>query len=240
VTAVASFEAVGNILVVAMFVVPPAAAYMLTDRLSHMIAMSTVLAVVSAVSGHIGALVVPAWFGFQSTTTSGMMAVSAGVILLLAVAFGPRHGVVVKFARRQLLSWRILADDVIALLYRIGERGRTTRANVDHLQDILLADRLSLRTVLCWLHLRGEVIAADDEYLLTMSGEEHARALVRSHRLWEQYLVSEADYAPDRIHDKAEQFEHFTDRVLRDELEAATDAPAIDPHGSKIPPERDA
>src|SRR5690606_36781953 len=32
VTAVASFESVGNILVVAMFIVPPATAYLLTDR----------------------------------------------------------------------------------------------------------------------------------------------------------------------------------------------------------------
>ncbi len=80
VTAVASFETVGNILVVAMFIVPPAAAYMLTDRLTTMLALSVVLAALAAILGHLGALVVPAWFGYHSTTTAGMMAVAAGVI----------------------------------------------------------------------------------------------------------------------------------------------------------------
>ncbi|MEX0978103.1 MAG: metal ABC transporter permease, partial [Pirellulales bacterium] len=75
VTAVASFESVGNILVVAMFVVPAASAHLCTDRLGVMIAMSAVFAAAAAVLGHIGALVVPRWIGYHSTTTAGMMAV---------------------------------------------------------------------------------------------------------------------------------------------------------------------
>ena len=49
------------------------------------LALSVLLAVASAIVGHLGALTVPAWFGFQSTTTAGMMAVAAG---LLYPAFG--------------------------------------------------------------------------------------------------------------------------------------------------------
>ncbi len=55
VTAVASFESVGSVLVVAMFIVPPATAYMLTDRLQVMIGLSLVVAIFSAVLGHVGA-----------------------------------------------------------------------------------------------------------------------------------------------------------------------------------------
>ena len=237
ITAVASFEAVGNILVVAMFVVPPAAAYMLTDRLSHMVVLSTVLAVLSAVTGHVSAIVVPSWFGFKSTTTAGMMAVAAGVILLLAVLFGPRHGVLVKLVRRQFLSLRILADDVVALLYRLREKEPNAKTDLDDLREMLLADRFSLRAALAWLRWRGDVQALENAYQLTPSGQAHGGALVRSHRLWEQYLVSEADFAPDRIHDKAEQFEHFTDRQLRDQLDSETSRPERDPHGAAIPPE---
>lgn len=238
VTAVASFETVGSILVVAMFVVPPAAAYMLTDRLSHMIWLSVLLAALSAVMGHVGALVVPAWFGFQSTTTAGMMAVAAGLLLFLAAAFGPRHGVIVRAVRRRLLSASILADDVVALLYRINERGLETPATRQCLQDVLLADRTSLQLVLFWLTRRKQIERAGDLYQLTQPGQEHAQGLVRSHRLWEQYLTSYAGIEPDRLHDKAERFEHFTDRKLRDELSTATDAPSRDPHGTPIPAER--
>lgn len=239
VTAVASFETVGNILVVAMFVVPPAAAFMLTDRLGWMITISVVIAISSAVLGHVSAMTVPHFFGYGSTTTAGMMAVATGVLFMLAAAFGPRHGVIVKFVRRRLLAWKILADDVVALLFRLEERGNRGRADASTLADTLLADRFSLWAALWLLKRRGEVSIEQREVVLEDPGRQHARALVRSHRLWEQYLVSEVGVDSDRIHDKAERMEHFTDMKLRELLDAATDGAQIDPHGSPIPAERE-
>ncbi|MEZ6059964.1 MAG: metal ABC transporter permease [Planctomycetaceae bacterium] len=238
VTAVASFETVGSILVVAMLIVPPAAAYMLTDRLTTMIVLSVILAALSALLGHAAALIVPSWFGFGSTTTAGMMAVVAGLLFLLAAVLGPRHGILVKFVRRQVLALRILADDVVALLYRLEEKAETSAASLTSLQDLLLADQMSLRTVLKWLRIRDELDVTDSGYVLTEHGRARARGLVRSHRLWEQYLVSLAGIPTDRIHDKAERLEHFTDQELRDRLDEATEAPTIDPHGSEIPAEK--
>jgi manganese/zinc/iron transport system permease protein len=238
VTAVASFETVGNILVVAMFVVPPAAAYLLTDRLGRMVGLSVVLASLAAVVGHAGALVVPAWFGYQSTTTAGMMAVAAGLILFLAATLSPRHGVLVKLVRRRVLAWRILADDVIALLYRIEERGGVTKANLENVQGILLADGLWLRVVVAWLAWRGRVERTAAEFRLTPRGRSAAQGIVRSHRLWEQYLVSQVGVDAERIHAQAERLEHFTDESLREQLDEATGAPKVDPHGAPIPGER--
>jgi manganese/zinc/iron transport system permease protein len=240
VTAVASFECVGNILVVAMFIVPPAAACLLTDRLTTMIGLSVLLAAVSAVLGHVGALVVPAWFGFQSTSTSGMMAVAAGAILALAAAFGPHQGIVVRLCRRGLLAWGILAEDVLALLYRREERGPAGDTPQHELQSWLLADRFSLAAVVCILSWRGLLSGNAQGYRLTSRGQARARELVRSHRLWEHYLVSAAGLDSQRIHDKAEQFEHFTNPKLRAQLDSATNGPHVDPHGRPIPKERDA
>ncbi len=107
VTAVASFEAVGNILVVAMLIVPAAAAYMLTDRLSVMLGLSVVFGIASAVLGHVGAISVPAIFGYESTTTAGMMALAAGLLFALAALFGPRHGILSKLLHRRRLSAEI-------------------------------------------------------------------------------------------------------------------------------------
>jgi manganese/zinc/iron transport system permease protein len=237
ITAVASFESVGNILVVAMFVVPPATAYMLTDRLPWMIGLSVLLAASAAVIGHAGALTVPAWFGYQSTTTAGMMAVATGLGLVLAVAFAPRHGVVVKLIRQRLLSLRILSDDVLALLYRNGEGDGGEGTNLDRMHSVLLADRWSLRCALAALRLRKEIDRSNRLYGLTTRGWMRARGLVRAHRLWEQYLVSEGGFGTGQIHDKAERFEHFTDRKLRAELDRATGIPQVDPHGKPIPEE---
>ena len=84
---------------------------------------------------------------------------------------------------------------------------------------------------------KGWLAAMGDRYLLSDVGRQHAAALVRSHRLWEQYLASHAGLDATRIHDKAEQLEHFTDAELREQLHVATNAPTIDPHGSPIPEE---
>lgn len=100
VTTVAAFESVGSILVVAMLVVPAAAAHLLTDRLPAMIWISLLLAVGAAVLGHMGAIAVPAVFGYSSTSTAGMMAVTLGAMLVCTVLFGPRDGLLVRVVRR--------------------------------------------------------------------------------------------------------------------------------------------
>ncbi|MGB7342925.1 MAG: metal ABC transporter permease [Pirellulaceae bacterium] len=235
-TAVASFESVGSVLVVAMFVVPAAAAYMLTDRLAWMIGLSVVIGLASAVLGHGSAIVVPRWFGFESTTTASMMAVAAGGLFLLAALFGPKHGVMVKWVRRQLLSFRIVCDDIVALLYRCEEREKDCPDRRE-LAETLFASSWTISTALIALRRRGE-IAVGEMLQLTDEGRDRARELVRSHRLWEQYLVVETSAETDRIHDKAERFEHFTDRPLRDRLDRVTDAPETDPHGRPIPGEK--
>ncbi len=51
-TSVSSFESVGNILVVSMFIVPPATAWLLTKRMSSMVLLSGLLAAISAIVGH--------------------------------------------------------------------------------------------------------------------------------------------------------------------------------------------
>lgn len=96
ITTVAAFEAVGSIIVIAMLIVPAAAAHLLTDRLVTMVVLSVVLALLAAGLGHVAALTVPAWFGFESTSTSGMMAVVAGLIFAVVLLFAPRYGLLAK------------------------------------------------------------------------------------------------------------------------------------------------
>jgi manganese/zinc/iron transport system permease protein len=238
VTAVASFEAVGNILVVAMLIVPPAAAYLCTDRLRTMIVLSVVVAVLAAVGGHLGAIAVPRLFGYRSTTTAGMMATMAGLLFVLAVLFGPRQGVLVALARRSWLSLRILAEDILALLYRAEERSHAESVmNRDTVREILGPGAVSTSMALGMLRRRQEVALAADGYRLTARGRERAKTLLRTHRLWESYLETAAGMAERHIHEGAEQLEHYTDSGLRGELDREMAHPAIDPQGKPIPPE---
>ena len=237
VTAVASFETAGNILVVAMFVVPPATAFLLTERLGMMIFCATVVAMLSAAGGHLSAVLVPHLFGYQSTSTSGMTALCAGMFFFAASLVSPRNGVIVRIVRRQKLALRILSEDLIALLYRMDERSRDCAVSSQRLSSVLL----SRPWLGAWLMNRnvrkGQVIRTESGYRLTDAGRDLGSVLVRSHRLWEQYLVSEGGVAVDRIHGQAEKLEHFTSRDLRDRLNEVTAAPSTDPHGSRIPSE---
>lgn len=104
-TTVASFEAVGSIIVIAMLIVPAATAYLLTDRLGVMLVISVAVAIVAAGLGHLSSLTVPMWFGFdRSTTTSGMMAAAAGLLFVIVWLLAPRHGVVSRMLRQRTLS----------------------------------------------------------------------------------------------------------------------------------------
>ncbi|WP_173487727.1 metal ABC transporter permease, partial [Aliiroseovarius sp. xm-m-354] len=52
IAAVAAFDAVGSIIVIAMFICPPAAARMMTNRLEHQIAWSVLFATLAAIMGY--------------------------------------------------------------------------------------------------------------------------------------------------------------------------------------------
>ncbi|HEX9998530.1 MAG TPA: metal ABC transporter permease [Abditibacterium sp.] len=85
-TTVASFEPVGAILVLAMMVAPPAAAYLLCDDLGKMLVISLLIGVSSAFFGTITA----EWL---NVSTAGMMSVMTGVHFVLALLFSPKYGV---------------------------------------------------------------------------------------------------------------------------------------------------
>lgn len=90
IAAVAAFDAVGSIIVIAMFICPPAAARLMTNRLESQIAWSVVFAVVSAVMGYVLAGYGPLWLGARdAVSAAGMIATVSGVILALAAVFGP-------------------------------------------------------------------------------------------------------------------------------------------------------
>ncbi|MEC1289652.1 metal ABC transporter permease [Bacillus mojavensis] len=91
-TTVASFDSVGAILVVAMLIVPPAAAHLLTDRLLYMLIISAVIGGLSALLGYICAT----WL---NVSISGAMAAMTGVFYAGAFLFSPSNGVMTKKMR---------------------------------------------------------------------------------------------------------------------------------------------
>ncbi len=83
--------------------------------------------------------------------------------------------------------------------------------------------------------MRGWIRRAGARHLLTGTGRARARALIRSHRLWEDYLVHRAGLPSANVHAPAEQFEHVTDPAMLERLAQVTGDPAVDPHAREIP-----
>ncbi|MDU8928037.1 metal ABC transporter permease [Alisedimentitalea sp. MJ-SS2] len=90
IAAVAAFDAVGSIIVIAMFICPPAAARLMTNRLEHQLLWSAGFAILSAVLGYVLAGYGPLWLGFNnSVSAAGMIATVSGMILAVAALIGP-------------------------------------------------------------------------------------------------------------------------------------------------------
>lgn len=239
---VASFEAVGSILVIAMLVCPAASARLLTDRMGTQLWVSAVLAALASVGGYFGAAFGPAMFGFEvSLRASGMIASVSGVILAICVLFAPSHGALAKLIRRARMRLTVAREDLLAGLYREEERlvsggGGVVGGSSGGPAMGFLAG--------AWARTLGqvEVKRADAGrarvYRLTESGRTEARRIVRSHRLWESYLVERGGLQPDHVHDAAETLEHLWDARARERLlpRGLERLGERDPHDRPIPP----
>ena len=244
VTCIASFEAVGNILVVAMLVVPAATAFLLCRRLETMILISIVVGSASAIAGHLLAITVPVAFGFRSVNSAAMMTVTSGLFLVLAVVASPKAGVLIRLLEQRTVARKIVGEDILALLYRQSERAihADTVANRDALpmRDIANQLKLSLKkltSIASDLVREGWISMSQTSVALTSEGHRVAQNLIRSHRLWEQYLSVEVNASDARLHAQAESLEHFTNSSLRGKLDVETGLSMLDPHGRNIPPE---
>ena len=93
VAAVAAFDAVGSIIVIAMFVCPPAAARLMTNRLEAQVGWSLAFAALSAILGYVLAGYGPLWLGSpHAVSAAGMIAAVSGVILGATCLWGPCRG----------------------------------------------------------------------------------------------------------------------------------------------------
>ncbi len=235
-TTVACFESIGSILVIAMLIVPAAAAHLLTDRYGLMLLVSMMLGAASAVLGHVGAITIPTWLGFADTNTAGMMAVAAGTLFGAAALLSPRHGILSRAVHRVRLALRITIEDVLGLLYRVEEQGQTVRSRVvtDLLRRATGSGWLG-RLAVAELRRRGCIAVAPNGVRLTDAGRRAAASLIRSHRLWEAYTAKHVALPTDHLHHSAERAEHYITRPMREALAGDLGGVRQDPQGREIP-----
>jgi len=169
VTAVGAFDAVGSILVVALMVAPPVTAYLLTDRLSVMIALSVSVGVAAAVAGY--------WLAHAlDASIAGSIATVLGAGFAAALLLAPRRGLVSLARRRARQRWEF-AQTMLAIHLFTHERSpeAAQEARIEHLDTDLRWDPAFAEEVVRQAERRGLVLRLDGSLALTEPGRRLAR-----------------------------------------------------------------
>ena len=230
VTVVVSFEVVGSILVVALLVAPAVAASMFSQTLIGITLLSALIATCAAPIGYLSALK-------TNTPVASMICITLGLFCAVSVLLSPSRGLISRFIRRELLRLRIAEDDILGILFRWHEASSKITTTPIKPNFIRSALQSTFRTLIALrlLRWRGSVLVATDASLrLSEQGFVEAKALIRSHRLWEAYLAKHLGLPVDHLHEPSERTEHYIGRALARDIaqEVASD---VDPHGRDIP-----
>jgi len=191
--AVGAFDAVGSILVIAFFIIPPAAAYLLTDRLALMLLLSPLVGALGAIFGYdlargqlFGLLPVAQVIAFINqvfglelveewdSSISASMVLMIFILFLLAWVFSPRYGLI-STALRRANSRRLFTDQVV--LAHIHNHQHTAQAATELRVDTLHAHfrwtRRKMARVLARLRALGYIRIVSGCAILTERGEDH-------------------------------------------------------------------
>lgn len=94
VTAVATLQIVGVVLVVAMLIIPGASAYLLTNRMSMMLIIAPAISVGCSLIGLYTSY-------YADTASGGMIVLAQGFVFTLIYLFSPRQGVITRQLKRR-------------------------------------------------------------------------------------------------------------------------------------------
>jgi manganese/zinc/iron transport system permease protein len=169
VTAVGAFDSVGSILVVAFMIVPPAAAYLLSDQLGRVIGLSAGIGALSAVAGY--------WVArWLDASIAGSMAGAAGVLFVLVMMLAPRRGLV-ALARRRARQRIEFARQMLAihLLHHEGTPAAAEESRIDHLSEHLRWTPEKAERIVESARRAGHVTAAAGRLHLTDEGRSAAK-----------------------------------------------------------------
>ena len=228
--AVVGLQAVGLILVIALLIIPAAAARFWSDRMLPMTGLAGVLGGVSCAFGAAVSALAP------RLPSGAMIVLVAAFVFGVSMAFGPARGVVPRVLRQRRLRRRVEQQHLLRAVYEWHEQGRGEAGGVGGgtpLFDLVPARSWGLKQLerIARRAERDREATYDNGVVwLTERGRESARRVVRNHRLWETYLINFADVAPSHVDRDADAIEHVLGPEMIADLERLLD------HESPVPP----
>lgn len=211
---VIGLQAVGLILIVALVIIPAATARFWTESLSCMVMLA---ALFGAASGYIGTAISAL---APSLPAGGVIVLVAGAFFLASLLLAPRRGVLAGFARHIRLRLSIEVQHLLRGAFEACEHDPSEATCIGTLPITRAWPAPWRMLILTLLRLRGLVEKCKGGLRLTAEGERAAWRVTRNHRLWEEFLVSNAHLAPSHVHRSADLVEHVLAPDLVARLEA--------------------
>jgi manganese/zinc/iron transport system permease protein len=241
VVTVIGLQAVGLILMIALLVIPPAAARFWTQQLSTTILVASAIGACSAFVGAGLSALVP------NLPAGAIIVLVASFVFVVSLLFGPARGLLRRMLGQYLLSRKIAQQHLLRALFESAEQPESQISNETRAARLdprpvmtstttnqLLACRSwsprRLAGLLAWARRHALVESATPgAFRLTEKGWSAARRAARNHRLWELYLITHADIAPSHVDRDADEVEHVLSPEILEELEVilARDDPTL-------------
>ncbi len=241
---VIGLQAVGLILVVALLIIPAAAARFWTYNLRYMLMLSGLF---GAMSGMLGA-------GFSALMANlpagAVIVLTASAIFIFSMTFGSARGILKMVTERGRLRRRITRENLLRDLYEwfectdtrgTGPEGQPVAScdlgpQPEDLQRRRAWPLKGLQRAIGRLKASDDIVIDENQCIaFTDQGRLAANEVVRKHRLWEAYLISHADVATGLVDLSADRIEHVLDEEIIRQLEdlfpeAAANEPPESPH----------
>lgn len=257
-------QAVGLVLMIALMVIPAAAARFWTESMFPMMLSAATLGTFGSIVGGLASALYP---GLPS---GAMIVLVCSVFFFVSMMIGTRRGVLIRYTRRRKLNRRIDRQHLLRAIYEriesetevpdVTERSdsqsmtapkptavdlspyRKTPVPIDQLRAMR---SWSQRRLLMAIQRAAEaelLRVKDNACLLTPAGFAEAARLTRQHRLWEMYLITYAEVATANVDRDADDIEHVLAPEVIDQLEDLLDETGMSipvpasPHAEDGPP----
>jgi len=222
---IVGLQAVGLILIIALLVIPAAAARFWTDVMWQMAAIAMLLGAFGCVTGAaISAL-------FPRLPSGAMIVLVCSAFFFLSMIFGRTRGVLVRYLRRRRLNSRVERQHLLRAMYELLEPDEQPHAydaeasvTVDQLLPMRSWSVRRLRKTIGAAAADELVTQRDNHVFFTRAGFVEAARLTRQHRMWEMYLIAYAEIAPSMVDRDADHIEHVLQPEIIDQLEELLEA----------------
>ncbi len=221
---VIGMSSVGLLLIVALMVLPAAAAQFWTRRLTTRLWVAAGLGGVSAGLGVMLSAAIP------KLAAGAVIVLVATAGFVVSLLFGPAHGWLGVWRARRRMERRIGIDDLLRACVELIEPRLSPNAGPEALSEVPLT-REELSQARHWKRARLEQLLdwgiyggwlrhdAGGRYRLTTDGRRDAIRTVYRHRLWERYLIEQTDQPALRVDRSVDASEHWVPLEVIEELE---------------------